>query len=129
MKSIVIFSLVILSFWTHAFELTDADISGKWGVASIEMGNLGEIPAGKDDFFQFNNGIFTSSAMGETSNPAPYSLENDTIVISHSSKTEKLKVLEVTEEKMIFIADIYINEKKMSAGNIKFTIRRSSSGN
>lgn len=118
-----------MSFCTQAFELTDADISGKWKVASIEMGSLGEIPAGKDDFFQFNDGIFTSSAMGEISNPAPYSLANDTIVVSHSNKTEKLKVLEVSEEKMIFIADIYINDKKMSAGNIKFTIRRSSSGN
>jgi hypothetical protein len=129
MKLIVILSLAVLSFWAHGLELTDADISGKWRVTTIEMGSLGEIPSGSDDFFQFNNGVFTSSAMGEKSNPAPYSLENDTIVVTHSNKTEKLKVLELSEEKMIFIADVYIKEKKMSAGNIKFTIQRSSNGN
>ncbi|BBO28138.1 hypothetical protein AltI4_25260 [Alteromonas sp. I4] len=86
------------------------------------------LPAGENDFFNFEKGIFTSAAQGESSQ-APYELEENRIVVTHPNKVEIFTVTKLTEEQMAFFVNVFVNGKKMSAGNISFKLRREKSGN
>lgn len=116
--------LFLLSTNVHAQTVTQASIAGKWSIESIEMGPMGVLPASKGDHFKFEKGIATIVSMGEVSEPAPYVIEGNNIVVTHSNKIEKLNVIELSDTQIKFILDLYINEKKMSAGNIIFTLTR-----
>ena len=123
MRKIVLFVLFLLSFSVMALDLTEDKIIGKWHIETIVMGTLGELPAGENDFFNFEKGIFTSAAQGESSQ-APYELEENRIIVTHPNKIEVFTVTKLTEEQMTFFVDVFVNGKKMSAGNISFKLRR-----
>ncbi|TRY33457.1 hypothetical protein [Aliiglaciecola sp. M165] len=127
MHKIFFLSLFLLSFSAHASELSESKVTGKWDVVALIMGSLGEMPAGEGDFFLFENGNFTSSAMGEVST-ATYTIEENKIVVTHPTKKEVLTINELTSEKMLFTVDLYVNGKKMTAGNISFKLVKSANG-
>ncbi|WJG10802.1 hypothetical protein [Aliiglaciecola sp. LCG003] len=127
MYRIFFLSLFLLSFSAQASEVSESSVSGKWDVVAVIMGTLGELPAGEGDYFLFENGNFTSSAMGEVSS-ATYTVEENKIVVTHPTKKEVLTITELTNEKMLFTVDLYVNGKKMTAGNISFKLIKSVNG-
>lgn len=104
--------------------LSESEVLGKWNVTTILMGSLGEIPAGENDFFQFENGTFTSVSQGEKTE-ANYTLEDSQIIVIYPHKKEVLTVTKLTKNDMTFFVDVFINGKKMSASNISFKLTRS----
>ncbi|NMP17706.1 hypothetical protein [Thalassotalea sp. Y01] len=120
--------LLLFPFYVYSMDITESAISGKWNVTAIVMGSLGELPAGKNDYFKFENGILLSSAQGEESEAA-YTLEENKIVVTYPNKKEVLTVTKFTENEMTFFVNVFVNGKELSAGNISFKLLRPKSGN
>lgn len=127
MFKVVLTILIFLPFYAQALDVTESKIAGKWDVESIRMGALGELPAEDGDFFKFENGLFVSSSQGKLSE-AVYTLEENQIVISYPSKKEVFTVVTLTNIKMTFFVNVYVNGKKLSTGNISFNLNKSDSG-
>ena len=122
MKIAILIITFLSSFVAHALTIDKETVEGKWQVKTIAMGDFGEMPAGDNEFFIFQNGNLSITSSIAKDSKAQYSIENDRIVTIYPNKIEKLKVIELQNNKMVFVLELYKGDKKMSADNIIYTL-------